>query len=161
MNTAGNYALARHLAERAIALNPNNAYSLYWGGWIDIEFDRLDRGLERLRKVLRLEPVSSHRDMAIFGVAQALFFLGRDAEAVETLAVPIHLLPGYFPAHAIHVAALARLGRLEEARAAAAPLGALGSVLDSLRFFSQKSHRKILRAAFALIGEVAPPREAV
>ncbi len=160
MNTAGNYALASHLAERAIALNPRNAYSLYWGGWIDLEFGRLERGLERLQKVLRLEPVSAHRDTAVFGVAQALFFLGRDSEAVDTLVSAIHFRPGYMPAHAIHVAALARLGRLAEAEAAAAPLRACGSVLDSLRYFSQKSHRKILRAAFALIGESEPPRQA-
>jgi adenylate cyclase len=156
MNTAGNYVQASHLAECAIELNPRNAYSLFWGGWIDLEFGRLERGLERLRKVLRFEPVSPHREVAVFGVAQALFFLGRDEQAVETLAAAIHFRPGYMPAHAIHVAALARLGRLEEARAAAAPLLAHGPLLDSLRYFSQKAHRKILREAFARIGEATP-----
>jgi tetratricopeptide (TPR) repeat protein len=151
MNIGGDYALASHLAERAIELNPRNAYSLFWGGWIDIEFNRLERALDRLQTVLRLEPVSRHRDIALFGLAQAQFFLGREAEAVETVAPALRVLDNYPPAHAIHAAALARLGRLPAAEAAIAPLRARGLERDCLRYFSREDHRETVREALARI----------
>ncbi len=151
MNIYGDFELAARLIERALELNPESHLGLYWGGWIDLEFNRLERALERLQRTHRLNPQSQLSMLARCGIGQCLFFLGRHDESVTLLGELMGMHTGYAPAHAIYVAALARLGRLAEAEAEARLLAAERPLLDVLRFFSNREHRKQLRAAYALL----------
>lgn len=156
MNVYGDFDLASQLIERALSLNPQSSVSLFWGGWIDLEFGRMERALERLEKASRLNPSDSGRPMTLIGIGQALFFLDRLDEAAIVLTEAIRLLGSYVPARAVLVATLARSGRLAEAELAAAPLRNERGLLDLLRYFSNREHRKVLRAAFALLDR--PPK---
>lgn len=151
MNIYGDFALASQLAERSLGINSESYIGNYWAGWSDLEAGRVERALERLQKALRLNPASSNRTMNAIGIAQALFFLGRDAEAAAILAEAAHIVPEYTAARAVLIAALARLGRISEGRSHAAALAPEHQLKDTLRYFSNRGQRQELKAAFALL----------
>jgi TolB-like protein/Flp pilus assembly protein TadD len=70
-------------AERAIALNPNDANSHFWMGRVLICSGRSDEALEFLKRATRLNPHSPAGYLWNFGLAQ--FCLGHYEEAVNSL----------------------------------------------------------------------------
>ena len=104
--------------ERALALNRNLAMAHYGVGLAKYCLGRPEETEAHVREALRLSP---HDTFAFFWLANAGFAnfnLGEDAEAIVWLRRSIETNPNYSVAHFFHAAALAHLGRIEEARAA-------------------------------------------
>jgi len=104
--------------EQALALDRNLARA---HAFIGLAKSILGRGAEteaHVNEALRLSPrdTAAHRWMVYVGIAKAL--LGADAEAVIWISRGIDLNRNYSHAHFFLAAALARLGKLDEARAA-------------------------------------------
>ena len=105
--------------ERALAIDRNLAAA---HAWIGLAKTFLGRGQEteaHIQNALRLSPrdTSAYHWEAFAGIAKA--FMGKDDEAVSQLRHAIEINRSFQPAHFYLAAALAGLGRLDEARAAA------------------------------------------
>jgi adenylate cyclase len=114
----GDYDEARLLAERAIALDPNSARVWRCSGFIFIYMGEAELALDHLRRGLRFSPRDSWAQESWGGIAMALMELGRDQEAVAAARTAVQLNPRFTAVQRILAAALAHLGRLDEARKA-------------------------------------------
>jgi adenylate cyclase len=99
--------------ERAIALNPNHAFTL---AWIGLRFEHLgdERGIAWVRKAMKLDPFFT--PMINFSIAHYYFERGGYEEALAA-ARKINL-PDLFWTHIYLAAIYAELGRDSEARSA-------------------------------------------
>jgi tetratricopeptide (TPR) repeat protein len=100
-------------AERAIALNPNNAFTL---ASLGLRFENVgdERGIALVRKAMKLDP--SHPTWSYFPVAHYHFERGEYEEALAA-ARKINL-PGFFWTQIYLAGIYAELGRDSEARSA-------------------------------------------
>jgi adenylate cyclase len=105
-------------AERAVALDPNNAdgyvnlgSALTWAG-------RAEEGIGLMEKAMRLNP--RYPPMYLQGLNFAYRLAGRYEEAIAPAKKLLVLNPNFAPAHLQLASCYAHLGRLEEARAEAA-----------------------------------------
>ena len=119
-------------AERALARHPGSATVQMNSAFVFLYAGKTAAALAGLEASLRLDPLSTWRQLILFGMAFANLFLGR-FEAVLPLAQEAgELMPDLKPFTASMIgAALGHLGRREEARAALAglDLAAQGSIL--------------------------------
>jgi adenylate cyclase len=104
--------------ERAVALNPNDADTLSgladrlaWAG-------RPEEAVEKIQLAMRLNP--NHRFSYSWILGHAYFLLRRYDQAIATLRKVVDRGPDFWPAHIYLAASYSLLGRIEEARAAAA-----------------------------------------
>ena len=116
-NRAG---LAVAQCERALALNPNFAFAHALIGFCKALVGRAEETEAHVQRALRLSPrdVEAHTWLLFVGAAKIL--LGRNEEAVAWLRRSIEANPNDSVAQFHLAAALAHIGRLHEARAAAA-----------------------------------------
>ena len=105
--------------ERALALNRNLAAAHYGVGLAKYCLGRPEDTEAHIREALRLSPHDTFAFSWLALVGFGLVNLGRDEEAVGWLRRSIETNPNYSISHFFLAAALAHLGRLEEARAAA------------------------------------------
>lgn len=112
------YAIAQ--CERALALNPNFAHAYALIGFCKALVGRAEETEGHVQEALRLSPrdVEAHSWLLYVGAAKIL--LGRQEEAVAWLRRSIEVNPNNSVAHFHLAAALAHVGRMWEARAAAA-----------------------------------------
>jgi len=105
---------------RALALNPNFAYAHALIGFCKALVGRAEETEAHVREALRLSPrdVEAHTWLLYVGAAKIL--LGRHEEAVAWLRRSIEANPNNSVAQFHLAAALAHVGRFQEARAAAA-----------------------------------------
>jgi adenylate cyclase len=102
-------------AERAIALDPNNAEGYMNLGSILSSAGRPEEGIELTEKAMRLNP--HYPPVYLHNLGIAYLTAGRCEEALVPLKKVLTLNPNFGPAH-LHLAlCYAELGRLEEARA--------------------------------------------
>lgn len=106
--------------EKALALSPSSAFTygvgsavLGWGG--DAE-----RAIEWAERALRLNPFDSWNFFPCHGLALGHFSLGHYGEAMIAARKAIQFNPAFSMSYMLLAAALAKLGRLDEARSAAA-----------------------------------------
>jgi TolB-like protein/Flp pilus assembly protein TadD len=106
--------------EKALALSPSSAFTygvgsavLGWGG--DAE-----RAIEWAERALRLNPFDSWNFFPCHGLALGRFSLKHYAETMTAARKAIQFNPAFSMSYMLLAAALAKLGRLDEARAAAA-----------------------------------------
>ncbi len=106
--------------EHALALDSNLAYAHALIGIAKTALGRADEAEGHIREALRLSPrnVMAHHWMSSAGTAK--LHLGADDEAVAWLRRAIDANRNFAFTHLSLAAALARLGRVDEARAAAA-----------------------------------------
>jgi len=106
--------------ERALALDPNLAVAHAQIGLGKLIVGRGEETEAHVNEALRLSPrdVQAHYWMGIAGLAKLL--LGRDDEAAVRLRRSLEINRNWPSAHFYLCAALAQLGRIDEARAAAA-----------------------------------------
>ena len=105
--------------KRALEINRNLAAAHAWIGLGTYFAGRSEETEAHILEALRISPRDfyAYVSMHIAGVAK--FYAGRDEEAVAWLNRSLELNPNYATAHFWLAAALARLGRLEDAREAA------------------------------------------
>ena len=106
-------------ANFGLALNPNSATALQVGGWAHLYAGDPETAVEYFERGMRLNPVDPRRFILDSGMAVASNMLGRAEEALalgrKSVSSAPHWLSGYTPI----AAALAMLGRMDEAREAA------------------------------------------
>lgn len=150
LNMGGDQARARRLLDRALELNPEKAFTLFWSAWLELLSDRCELALGQFEKALRLNPRSAYRPFQLTGMGSCLFALGRFEEAAIVLQEAVNLVPAYAPAHMVLAGALARLGRLDEARLARRRAEACSGSRD-MAAFGARSQRRLLHQALALL----------
>ena len=101
-----------------MALNPNDADTLagladrlVWAG-------RPEEAVEKIQLAMRLNP--NHHTSYSWYLGHAYFLLRRYDAAIATLRKVVDRSPDFWPAHIYLAASYSLLGRMEEARAAAA-----------------------------------------
>jgi adenylate cyclase len=113
---------ATEMFERSLQLNKNSAFAWAISAITCCYLGRPEEALDRLRNAWRLSPFDPLR-FFFWGVAGfAELVAGRYEEAVVWLTKALRENPGHLAAHRNLAACLAQLGRLEEAKAAAADL---------------------------------------
>jgi adenylate cyclase len=119
---AGEYNLSLSLTERALVLNPSSATALQFGGWARLHAGDPDQAMMHFLRGTRLNPIDTKRFILDSGLAYACLMRGDAAEAVSWAHKSLAGAPHWIIAALPLAGALALLGRLEEARAAFAPL---------------------------------------
>jgi adenylate cyclase len=111
--------------ERALALSPSSALTLFLGAVALAYAGEAERAIDWAERALRLSP----RDRLAFAGYQALaishFQCARYNEAANAANRAVLSNPSFSVSHSLLAAALAKLGRTEEAKAAAAHVLAL------------------------------------
>jgi tetratricopeptide (TPR) repeat protein len=102
--------------QRAVALNPGEAESYAWLANVLSYVGRSAEALEQLTHAMRLDPL--HPPLWDFYIGRAMLHLGRYDEALESFDRCLQRSTFFGNTRRYVAAALAQLGRLEEARAA-------------------------------------------
>jgi adenylate cyclase len=109
---------------RALALNPNSALALGSSAGVHCFAGDYDTAIEHGRRALRLSPFDPMGSRPLIALAYAHLFTGRHQAAAGYAERAVQANPGLDVSHALLVASLVELGRLEEAREAAGRLTA-------------------------------------
>lgn len=121
----GDYPPALDMIDRAIAINPSSVHAHGHGCVINAWAGNYARSIELGQMALRLSPFDPFSVMAWAGMAGARLMLGEHEAAIDAAGQALQLYPSHLPSLLITVAGLVRLGRLAEARDAAARCMAL------------------------------------
>jgi TolB-like protein/Tfp pilus assembly protein PilF len=106
--------------EAALAVSPSSAMTYIVGGVMFGWAGEAERAIEWGERGLRLSPFDPWAWSAFHAVTLGHFHRGRYQEAARAAHKAVQLHPGHSISHMLLVASLARLGRLGEAKAAAA-----------------------------------------
>jgi TolB-like protein len=106
---------AAEMVDRAVALNPNSAIAWSYRGFVYIYAGISDEALRSYEHTLRLSPLDPMRYFIIAMMSLAYLGLGRFDNAVVLARKSIGQHPDFMPALCCLAAALAHLGRKEEA----------------------------------------------
>ena len=107
---------------RAVALNPNSALAFGASALVHCLAGDYGTAIEHGQRALRLSPFDQLSSRPLIALAYAHLFTGRHQEAAEYAERAVQANPGLDVSHALLVACLVELGRLEEARHAAGRL---------------------------------------
>ena len=123
------------LIGRSLSINPNSAQAWSASGHIRGWVRDPDTAVEHFERAIRLSPFDPLLSTFYGGIAMAHFEAKRYAAAVEWADKAVRIGPKFLPAHRWLAAGLARLDRVDEARAAVRRLMALdpGGTLVGLR----------------------------
>ena len=126
----GNFNAALAESDRAIALNPSDAFAHAQRGSVLLWLGRIEDSIQATETARRFEPRLTRN--ATFNLALAHLLAGRHREAVAVCES--YLGPGRGELQAIRAAALAELGQLDKARQAAAEAKRLQPFFDLQAF---------------------------
>ena len=114
----GNFDGALAEANRAIELNPSDAFAFDSRGTTLVWLGRLEEAIASLETGLRFDPAGRSPGSG-FSLGLALYSLGRYREALAVADATIARYPQASFVHAIRASTLAQMGKTEEARKAA------------------------------------------
>jgi tetratricopeptide (TPR) repeat protein len=106
--------------EAALSVSPSSALTYILGSIIFAFAGEAERAVEWAERGLRLSPFDLYRASAFCAVSFAHFQQSRYADAADAARKAIQATPGFSVCHMALAAPLAKLGRIEEARAAGA-----------------------------------------
>ena len=111
--------------ERALALSPSSAFTLFLGCIVLAYAGEAERAIDWAKRALRVSPIDrlAYAAQHIIGIAH--FQRGRYEEAANDARRAIQSNPSFSVSHCLLAAALAKLGRTEDAKAAATQVLAL------------------------------------
>ena len=118
--------------QRAVALNPGEAESYAWLANVLSYVGRSTEALEQLAHATRLDPL--HPPLWDFYIGRALLHLGRYQEALTSLDTAFRRAPFFGHIQLYRAAALAHLGRPDEAQAVLSVPALYPSIGDIRRF---------------------------
>jgi TolB-like protein len=107
---------------RAVALNPNSALAFGASALVHCLAGDYGTAIEHGQRALRLSPFDQLSSRPLIALAYAHLFTGRHQAAAGYAERAVQANPGLDVSHALLVACLVELGRLEEARHAAGRL---------------------------------------
>jgi len=113
---AGEVAMAAAAFDRALALNPNAARALMMRGHIHALRNQPEAAIEAIERARRLSPFDPYTSFYSVDIAIAHLAARRFEQAIEWADRALHDLPRLVGVMRVKVAALAHLGRLDEAR---------------------------------------------
>lgn len=116
------YNRAINALDRALKLNSNSALAYGLSAMVHMFHESYERSCDHAFKALRLSPFDPMNYHSYLALAWVCLFTDRFEEALTYSALGIQVNPDFSIAHASLVASYANLGRLDEARAAAARL---------------------------------------
>jgi len=102
--------------DRALALNPNAAYAWLARGNIHATRNQPEAAIDAIERARRLSPFDPYTFHYAFSIAIAHLAARRFEQAIEWADRALHDQPRFVSAMRVKVAALAHLGRLDEAR---------------------------------------------
>src|SRR6266702_2529754 len=114
------HAAAFTALEAALAISPSSALTYIVGGVMFGWAGEAERAIEWGERAMRLSPFDPWAWSAFHALTLGHFHRGRYEEAAKTAQKAVQFNPGHSISHMLLTAALAKLGRLAEARAAAA-----------------------------------------
>jgi adenylate cyclase len=117
--SARDYETALGAIERSLLLNPNSAQGYTGGGWVNAHASRPLVAIDYFHRAMRLSPVDPEKGIALSGIGMSCLMLERYEEALAWGENALREMPNYGSSHRVVIMALVRLGRLDEARAAA------------------------------------------
>ncbi len=120
-----NRATAIEAFERALALSPSSAFTLFLGCIVMAYGGEAERAIDWGTRALRVSPIDRLAYTAQHVIALAHFLRGRYAEAESYARRAIQSNPSFSVAHSLLAAILAKLGRIEDAKMAAMQVLAL------------------------------------
>ncbi len=106
--------------EAALTISPSSAVTYIQGSVILALSGEADRAIEWAERGLRLSPLDPWRSSALVGLAFAYFHHARYEDAVAVARKAAQASPGFSIPHMVFAASLAKIGRADEAKAAAA-----------------------------------------
>jgi len=106
--------------ERARALGPSSALTLFFGGVALAWAGEAERAIEWAERALRFSPFDPFNAFSFGAIAIARFQRGEYDEAVKYVSRAIQSSPGFSLLHFLQAAPLVKLGRIDEAKASAA-----------------------------------------
>ena len=116
---------AREAFERALALSPSSAFTLFLGCIVLAWAGEAERAIEWAERGLRVSPMDRLAFAHHHALAVGHFLRGRYEEAANAARRAVQSNPGFSVAHSLLAASLARLGKTQEAKAAATQVLAL------------------------------------
>lgn len=129
-------AAAAQAFEAALALSPSSALTYLIGSVVFGWGGDAERAIDWGERALRLSPVDHWNWFSCHGIALGHFARARYEEAVAAARKAIQFNPGFSMSHMLLAAALAKTGRTEEARSAAARVLALQPAYKFGRHFA-------------------------
>jgi tetratricopeptide (TPR) repeat protein len=118
-------AAASQAFEAALALSPSSAFTYLIGSAVFGWGGEAERAIEWAERALRLSPLDPWSWFPCHGLALGHFSLGHYQEAAAAARKAILFNPGFSMSHMLLAASSVKLGRLEEAKIAAAQVLAL------------------------------------
>jgi TolB-like protein len=116
---------AREAFERALALSPSSALTLFLGGVVLAYAGEAERAIDWAERALRASPIDRLAFARHQALALAHFLRGRYEEAAVAARSAVLSNPNFSVSHGLLAAALVKLGRREESKAAAMQVLAL------------------------------------
>jgi adenylate cyclase len=117
----GEYEKAIAEYERAVELDPNDAWGYRSLGYTLTSAGKPQEAIPLLKESMRLSPLSkTHASMCLYRLGRAYRTIGQYDEALSALKKALEIRPNFFLIHMELTATFIHLGREEEARAAAA-----------------------------------------
>ena len=120
--------------ERALALSPSSAFTLFMGCVVQGLAGNADRAIEWGERALRISPFDRLAYLPHQALAISHFQLGRHEEAANAARRAAESNPDFAGSHILLAAALAKLGRAEAAKAAAMHVLALQPSFSAREF---------------------------
>ena len=111
--------------ERALALSPSSAFTLFLGSGVLAYAGEAERAIDWGARALRVSPIDRLAYVAQHVTGIAHFLRGRYEEAANDARRAVQSNPSFSVSHCVLAAALAKLGRTEDAKAAAMQVLAL------------------------------------
>jgi adenylate cyclase len=111
------YKGATHAIEKALALDPNSAWTWNRSGWLRVYLDDAETSIDHFNRAIRLSPFDPLVISGYAGIAAAHFSAGRYETSAEWFEKATHANPKAFWLYRGYAAALAFSGRQQEAEA--------------------------------------------
>jgi adenylate cyclase len=146
---------AKTMIDRSVALSPSRAHSWLVSGWIRLWAGEPEVAIGHLNTSLRLNP-RGLRPMHMLGIGAAHFFGHQFDDAVPILHASIQELPNFGETYRFLAASYAHLGRLDEARGAAARLRVVSPALlarDAAQWRNPEHQELLLSGLRLAMGE--------
>ena len=131
-------ATAFEAFEQALAISPSSSFALFCGATALAYAGEAERGIDWAERALRISPFDRLNHLSYHALAIAHFLRGRYDQAAHAARRAVQSIPSSSGSHGVLAAALAKLGRIEEAKAVALQVLALDPSFSAARFCAAK-----------------------
>jgi adenylate cyclase len=127
-------ATAFEAFEQALAISPSSSFALFFGSTALAYAGEAERAIDWAERALRISPFDRLNYASYHALAIGHFLRGRYDEAAHAARRAVQSIPSLSVSRSLLAAALAKLGRIEEAKAVALQVLALEPTFSAARF---------------------------